>query len=53
MCPILLWGNAKVGVLKLKVASPNPQLRHLPLIGRNKDITRIDNRSILEALFVS
>ena len=47
---ISLWGDANQGVLKQNVASPNPQLVHIPFLGRNKDINAIDLENIIRSL---
>ncbi len=38
---VSLWADPKQGVLRQKVASPNKRLSHIPLCGKNKDITTI------------
>jgi ADP-heptose:LPS heptosyltransferase len=48
---VSLWADPKQGVLKQNVASPNPLLRHRPLIAKNKDLRTVDVTSALQALF--
>ncbi len=38
---ISLWADPYMGILKQNVDSPNPQLVHKPLLGKDKDITNI------------
>lgn len=38
---ISLWADPNMGILKQNVASPNPNLLHIPLIGKDKNITNI------------
>jgi ADP-heptose:LPS heptosyltransferase len=38
---ISLWADPNNGILKQKVASPNPQLKAIPLIGKDKNIRNI------------
>ncbi len=38
---ISLWADPKQGILKQNVDSPNPELVHAPLIGKNGDISSI------------
>ncbi|MFN3395441.1 MAG: glycosyltransferase family 9 protein [Thermodesulfovibrionales bacterium] len=47
---ISLWGDSHQGVLKQGVPSPNPGLFHVPLIGKNNDVTRISVEEVVEAL---
>ena len=47
---ISLWSDPKQGVLKQAVPSPNPGLLHIPLIGKNKDITNISVEEVLKCL---
>lgn len=48
---VSLWADPNNGILKQNVASPNPLLRHFPLIGSNKQINRITPDQVEEALF--
>ena len=48
---VSLWADPKQGVLKQNVASPNPLLRHRPLIAKNKDLRTVDVECALQALF--
>lgn len=38
---ISLWADPYMGILKQNVASPNPSLEHIPLIGKEKNIANI------------
>lgn len=38
---ISLWADPNNGILKQNVASPNPYLKHIPLIGKDKNISNI------------
>lgn len=47
---ISLWGDDHQGVLKQSVPSPNSKLKHIPLIGRNKNINAITTEEVLTAI---
>ncbi len=47
---VSLWSDPNQGVLKQAVPSPNPQLVHVPLIGRQNDISNIEVDDVIEAL---
>lgn len=47
---ISLWGDAQQGILKQSVPSPNPRLKHIPIIGRDKDISAITTEEVLTAV---
>ena len=47
---VSLWADPNQGVLKQAVSSPNPQLVHIPLFGRDQDISTIEVASVVEAL---
>lgn len=47
---VSFWADPRQGVLKQAVASPNPLLEHRPLIARNRDLSTISARQVLEAL---
>lgn len=47
---ISLWGDAKQGVLKQSVPSPNPKLKHIPIIGQNGNINAITAAEVLAAV---
>ncbi len=47
---ISLWGDAHQGILKQSVPSPNHSLKHIPIIGQNKDINSITPAEVLEAV---
>lgn len=38
---VSLWSDPRQGILKQGCASPNPALRHTPLIGRDEDVRNI------------
>ncbi|MEM7175360.1 MAG: hypothetical protein AAF443_05500 [Chlamydiota bacterium] len=48
---VSLWGSPNWGVLRQNVASPNPQLTHIPLMGAQRDVTQISVDTVYEALF--
>lgn len=39
---VSLWGDSNQGIMKQAVPSPNAGLKHIPIIGRGKDISRIN-----------
>ncbi len=47
---VSLWADPKQGVLKQNVPSPNPELKHIPLIGKNKNIHSIKVEEVYAAL---
>lgn len=48
---VSLWADPKQGILKQNVASPNPLLRHTPMIAQNKDLRTVSVESAMQALF--
>ncbi len=48
---VSLWGNPDMGILKQNVASPNPQLSHFPILGRDGKMEHIEVDAIERALF--
>jgi ADP-heptose:LPS heptosyltransferase len=48
---VSLWADPNQGILKQNVASPNPLLRHRPLIAQNKDLRTVGVDRALETLF--
>jgi hypothetical protein len=48
---ITLWADPNHGILKQGVASPNPQLVHIPLIGERRDLSTVAANQVLDALF--
>jgi hypothetical protein len=48
---VSLWSDPKQGILKQRVASPNPLLRHTPLIAKNRDLRNVSVESVMNALF--
>jgi ADP-heptose:LPS heptosyltransferase len=47
---VSLWSDPRQGILKQNVASPNPLLRHTPLIAPDRDLRRVGPSSILASL---
>lgn len=47
---VSLWSDPNQGVLKQAVASPNKLLKHLPLIGRDNDISTIRAEDVLNTI---
>lgn len=47
---ISLWADPYNGILKQAVASPNPQLEHVPLIAEKKDLSTVSVERVVEAL---
>lgn len=47
---ISLWSDPCQGILKQAVPSPNPGLLHIPLIGKDDDVSTIGVDEVLEAL---
>lgn len=47
---VSLWGSPNWGVLRQKVASPNRQLEHVPLIGKGRNVAQISVDTVYEAL---
>lgn len=50
---ISLWGDPNHGILKQAVASPNPQLKHTPLIGNLRDLSSVSVDKMMDVLFPS
>jgi ADP-heptose:LPS heptosyltransferase len=48
---VSLWADPKQGVLRQNVPSPNPQLNHVPLIAKNKDLKTVQVDRAMHALF--
>lgn len=48
---VSLWADPRQGILKQNVASPNPLLRHVPLIARDKDLRTVAVDKAMRALF--
>lgn len=44
---VSLWSDPRQGILKQAVASPNPQLAHVPLVGAGEDVRRIPVDEVL------
>jgi hypothetical protein len=49
---VSLWADPKQGILKQNVPSPNPLLRHRPLIAKDKDLRTVGVKHALQTLFV-
>lgn len=47
---ISLWSETNMGILKQNVASPNPQLKHIPLVGPEKNLAALTAAEVEEAL---
>ena len=47
---ISLWASAEHGILRYGVDSPNPRLRHAPLVGRGGDIMTIEVAEVARSL---
>jgi ADP-heptose:LPS heptosyltransferase len=50
---ISLWADPRQGVLRQKVESPNPQLQHIPLIGKSENVSNITINEVYHALFAT
>lgn len=48
---VSLWADLRQGVLRQKVGSPNPQFEHIPLHGKNDNVSNISIDSVYDALF--
>ncbi len=48
---ISLWGDRNHGILKQAVPSPNPQLKHTPLIGALRDLSTVTVNQMINAIF--
>lgn len=47
---ISLWADSRQGILKLGVSSPNPQLRHIPLLGADESVENISVDQVFDAV---
>lgn len=47
---VSLWSDPRQGVLKQNVSSPNPDLVHIPLIGRDENVANISVEKVLQAV---
>lgn len=47
---VSLWADPRQGVLRQKVSSPNPLLRHSPLIAKDKDLRTIPVQTVMDSL---
>ena len=50
---VSLWADAKQGVLKQKVASPNPAFQHRPLLAKREDLRSLSVDRVMQELFVN
>ncbi|HSX11632.1 MAG TPA: UTP--glucose-1-phosphate uridylyltransferase [Chlamydiales bacterium] len=48
---VTLWADPNQGILKQKVASPNPQLVHCPLIGEERNLATVTVSAVMAELF--
>lgn len=48
---VSLWADPDHGILKQGVFSPNPQLRHCPLIGAHRDLSSVSAQEVMNRLF--
>ncbi len=49
---VSLWGRPHMGILKQNVPSPNPLLRHVPLIGSGQKIENISPEQLFATLHI-
>jgi len=47
---ISFWGDPRHGVLKQRVASPNPMLSHIPLIGKKRDLSSVSVEQVCKLI---
>jgi hypothetical protein len=47
---VSLWSDPRQGVLKQDCPSPNPQLRHVPLIGPDEDVRKLGVDAVANAV---
>ncbi|MEW6162062.1 MAG: glycosyltransferase family 9 protein [Nitrospirota bacterium] len=47
---ISLWGDANQGIMKQAIPSPNIELKHIPIIGKGKDISKISVDEVYNTL---
>ena len=48
---VSLWADPDHGILKQDVFSPNPRLRHCPLVGKDRDLRAVSTREVMNRLF--
>ncbi|PCI95276.1 hypothetical protein COB11_02645 [Candidatus Aerophobetes bacterium] len=48
---VSLWSDPRQGILKQKVASPNPSLVHVPLIGKEGKVSNLSVEKVYKALY--
>ncbi|MCC7326972.1 MAG: hypothetical protein IT521_09245 [Burkholderiales bacterium] len=47
---VSLWSDPRQGILKQSCASPNPRLRHTPLVGRHDDVRNLSVTAVASAV---
>lgn len=47
---ISLWAETNMGILKQNVPSPNPNLRHIPLVGTDRNLANLTAAEVEKAL---
>ncbi|MCH9630191.1 MAG: hypothetical protein S4CHLAM37_01850 [Chlamydiia bacterium] len=48
---VSLWSDPRQGILKQRVASPNPSLVHIPLIGKDEKVSNLSVEKVFSALY--
>ena len=48
---VSLWSDPRQGILKQNVSSPNAELFHIPLIGKDESVANISVERVLQTLF--
>jgi ADP-heptose:LPS heptosyltransferase len=48
---VSLWSDPRQGILRQRVPSPNPLLRHTPVIAKNGDLRTVDVQTAMHSLF--
>lgn len=48
---VSLWADPDHGILKQGVFSPNPLLKHSPLIGARRDLSSVSAQQVVDAIF--
>ncbi len=49
---VSLWADPRQGILKQKVASPNPYLKHYPLVGHKECVENISIEHVFKTLYL-
>ena len=47
---VSLWADPRQGVLKQNVSSPNRELKHIPLLGKDENVANISVNQVIDAL---